>query len=352
MGLMVAVGAATVISVTTVLESVAIVGAVLSVAGAVTKNKTLSMIGMGLGIVGGVGALASSALGGSAAIFGEAAGGSFAGEAGAVSEVGSAAASGGVEAGAFDSTLGGVVAGGAEAGGGGAIAAGGQTLDMIDSLASAPAVGAADSPVINTASTPGIASAEEMGSGFLTAGKQMPTDLTTGATTATDTSTAAASPSVSTATSPAAAGTTPGASVASDVTGGVDTTSSFASGAAPGSASTGSGTASTGTGGMFGKLIDYAGSHPVLAMGAVQAGGSLLSGMFSSVTPAQAALYNAQAAQNQAAANMIATQTANLQAPKAVASTAPVTGAPKELVPGYNGLINQTARPNVTGAVA
>ena len=68
MGVVAAVTGA-VISVTTVLESVAVVGAVVGAVGAVTGNKTLGMIGLGLGLVGGVGALATSALGaGSAAI--------------------------------------------------------------------------------------------------------------------------------------------------------------------------------------------------------------------------------------------------------------------------------------------
>jgi hypothetical protein len=108
---------------------------------------------------------------------------------------------------------------------------------------------------------------------------------------------------------------------------------------------------------ILSKLVDYAGAHPVVALGAIQAGGSFLTGAFSSLTPAQTAQANAQAAANDAAAALTKQQTANLAMPKSVASSAPVTGAPRPLVPqqppGQTGLINRApAQPQVTGKAA
>ena len=73
MGLVAGIGAAigVVTTVAGALETVAAVGAVIGVVGAVTKNPVLSKVGLGLGVVGGIGALASSALGiGTTALFG------------------------------------------------------------------------------------------------------------------------------------------------------------------------------------------------------------------------------------------------------------------------------------------
>ncbi len=118
--------------------------------------------------------------------------------------------------------------------------------------------------------------------------------------------------------------------------------------------------ASGGIGGAFSGLVDYAGKHPVVALGALQGAGSLLTGAFSTVTPAQTAALNAQAAANDAATALVKQQTANLAAPKAVASSAPVTGAPQQLVPPPtappppSGFINQAPvqSPRITGVAA
>ena len=96
--------------------------------------------------------------------------------------------------------------------------------------------------------------------------------------------------------------------------------------------------------------MDFVGKHPTLAFGALQAGGSLLSGMTSTLTPAQVSALQAQAAANNAAAALTQQQAANLAMPKAVASSAPVTGTPP-LVPGQQGLINRASQP-VTGMAA
>jgi hypothetical protein len=94
-------------------------------------------------------------------------------------------------------------------------------------------------------------------------------------------------------------------------------------------------------------------------MGALQASGSLLSGLTSTLTPAQVAALQAQANANNAAAALTQQQTANLAMPKAVASSAPVTGTPGQIVPGatngvaQTGLINSAPKvASVTGAPA
>ena len=79
--------------------------------------------------------------------------------------------------------------------------------------------------------------------------------------------------------------------------------------------------------------------------------------LFGSMSTAISGL-NAQAAANQAAANFQTQQLSNMQAPKAVAASAPVTGTPQTLVPAQQqqpGFINQaptTAAGGVTGKVA
>jgi hypothetical protein len=96
--------------------------------------------------------------------------------------------------------------------------------------------------------------------------------------------------------------------------------------------------------------MNFVEKHPTLAFGALQAGGSLLSGATSTLTPAQVSALQAQAAANNAAASLTKQQVANITAPKAVASSAPVTGTPA-LVPGQQGLINSASQP-VTGRAA
>ena len=99
---------------------------------------------------------------------------------------------------------------------------------------------------------------------------------------------------------------------------------------------------------MNSKIVDYVGDHPVVGLGALQAGGSLLTGLTNTLTPAQVNQANAQANANNAAAALVKLQTANLSAPKAVASAMPVTGAPQPLVPtGAGGAV--TGAPTASG---
>ena len=103
--------------------------------------------------------------------------------------------------------------------------------------------------------------------------------------------------------------------------------------------------------GTIDQLLGFVQKYPLLAYGAVQAGGSLLSGLTSTLTPAQVGALNAQAAANQAAANQQTLQTQNLQQPRSTATLAPVTGRPNTIItPPTAGLINGAPSVNITGA--
>lgn len=329
MGAMVALGVATAISVTTVLESVAVVGAVLSVVGTVTKNKTLSMIGMGLGLVGGVGAIASGALGGSAALFPSAAGGDAA--AGVAGDAAASAAADGAAAGTFGPGFG----------------------DGIISATAPDAIGAlSGAPAIDAAVDPGVALS---GASDASAGASDTFTLASQSTNAADAvapgTTGAAGTGVADATT-APIGTAPAAPAGVDTGawGSSNADPSFQSGLTAGKDAADSG---SGISGALGKLVDYAGNHQLISLGVLQAGGSFLTGAFSSLTPAQAAQANAIAANNDAAAALTNQQRTNLSMPKSVASSAPVTGSPTALVPGQAGFINSAPRAvQVPGAVA
>lgn len=92
----------------------------------------------------------------------------------------------------------------------------------------------------------------------------------------------------------------------------------------------------TAQGGFFGSLM----KSPMAQYGIVQAAGSFISGAFDPLKPAQVDALNAQAAANKASAGMTAQQTQNMQGKLPVASR--VTGTP------FNGLINNAP---VTGQV-
>jgi hypothetical protein len=103
----------------------------------------------------------------------------------------------------------------------------------------------------------------------------------------------------------------------------------------------------------MGSLLKAGESHPALLLGALQAGGSFLTGMTSTLTPAQVAAYNAQAAANQATANLTTQQTANLAAPRSVANVAPVTGTPSNIITAPPaGMINSAPTVKVTGTTS
>lgn len=295
MGLMVAIGLAEAISIVTVLETVAAVGTVLGVVGKVTGDKTLSMIGMGLAVVGGVGALAA---------------GAFAGV-GAVAEGAGAAAEGAAEG------VAGGVAGTTE------FAAASADQALAAPLA-APDVftqfGAVDPVNGNTIFADGF------GRG---GGAASTTASTPVAQVAADVSTTVTNPTL--------------------INGDVVAASTASGAVAPNAVASGGVAPAGGTGisGMFGDLVQYAGKNPVVAFGALQAGGSLLSGLTSTLTPAQVAYYTGAAEQAKTSAGLLAQQTANLAQPKAVATLPAVTGTPAPILTnGPPGLINSiTGRP-------
>ncbi|MGD0109687.1 MAG: hypothetical protein ABSC06_37530 [Rhodopila sp.] len=123
-------------------------------------------------------------------------------------------------------------------------------------------------------------------------------------------------------------------------------------------ASSALGIANSDSSGAFDGLLAFANKNTAVTLGALAAGGSLISGLTSTLTPAQVTALNAQAAANDAAAALTKQQTANLAMPKAVASSTPVTGAPATLVPQAAvstiapGIINKPTATQVTGVPA
>ena len=85
-------------------------------------------------------------------------------------------------------------------------------------------------------------------------------------------------------------------------------------------------TSTGGSKGILGDTLDFANKNKTVTLGLMQAGGSFLKGFTDTLTPAQIAYYNANAANNQAQANLTTLQTQNLAQPKATALP-PVTGS-------------------------
>lgn len=95
-------------------------------------------------------------------------------------------------------------------------------------------------------------------------------------------------------------------------------------------------------------MLQFAKANPMVTYGMMQTGGSLLSGLFDQVSPAQVAALNAQAAANRATAAITQNQANNMNQPLPTASrgAASVTGVPA-------GLINTPRQAaNVTGVAA
>jgi hypothetical protein len=358
MGLIVATGIAETISVVTVLESVAAVGAALSVVGAVTKNKTLSMIGAGLGVVGGVGALAAGALGAASVGLGA---GTAAGDAAATAAAGDSAFVTGTAAGDAALNAGGTGVGALGGGVSGAalttetagFGAANAVPDVVGSLAGTPPPGSGLSgqanPELNTPSgatqaPPPITDQTTLAGSATPIGEVQPAAPSGGTANVVPnlppgalTPSGAASDLIGTPPQPPANLGATDPLTGNNIETAIDpTTGKMVS------------LPDTST---LGSLAAFAKGNPLVAYGALQAGGSLLSGAFSTLTPAQVNSLNSQAAANDAAAAQQRMQTANLAAPKAVASSTPVTGTPAQLVPTPAGFINQP-RPAVTGAPA
>lgn len=310
----------------TALEVVTAVGATVGAIGAVTGNKDLSLAGMALGLVGGIGALATSA----GAFGAEAAGGSSLFGPGPTA---SAAEGAGSFAEGITPATGGTIGGPIDAG----------TWDVAGGAMSAS--DAASSGTIDFMTGSGL-------------GKAPPGDVENYSTVAEN----ATNPAEKLVEPPAGlmngmpntgdpAGTiSPGMTAPSvepsDLINppGPQTTPPYGGDINP---VTGEVNPYTGTDspGVFGKILKFAGDNKLLTYGAVQAAGSFLSGATSSLTPAQVSALNAQAAANQAAANLATQQTANLAMPRATANVAPVTGTPAPIIPPRPaGLINSAPR--------
>jgi hypothetical protein len=333
-------------SVGTALEVVTAVGATLGAIGVVTGDKNLAMVGGVIGAIGGIGALASSAgvIAGDAPLFGA----STASNAGSITASAADNAAGAVGdtvtgANSLASGAPGSITQGAGMSVADAASSGKSAVDAIASgttvadQASAGIVGSITNPTPEAAADPfsaganaqwnlvsksdatNPAAANSVGAGNTAAGT-----LDTGLINNAPASTGAG---------PAAATPPPGASATGFIDSGnfTDVTKDEAKDTS-----------------IFGSILDFAKKNPAVAMGVIQAGGSFISGMTSTLTPAQANAANAQAAANNAAAALTVQQTANLAMPKAVASSTPVTGTPAPLVP--QGLINQPPKINVTGA--
>jgi nuclear pore complex protein Nup62 len=332
------------ISLTTAFEITAAVGAAISVVGVITKDKTLSMVGMAIGLVGGIGGLASSAgvFGAEAAagapLFGAAPAASTATEAAAG---GAGSAFGGVASDASQAATYGSTAG--EFGSGAAdVASAGTIGDVAQNMTQAmQEVPGAD----------GLTSLSAIGEKVTTA----PTGLEPAAVA--DTSGTAAAGSADLPLPPDVPPGTLDANGIAAVTGKPAAAWQYSGQATPG-VNAAEGTSTISGGGAFGDILKFVNDNKTLASGVLTTGGKLLEGTFSTLTPAQVAALNAQAAANNAAADLTNQQRTNLAMPKAVASSTPVTGTPGPLVPpsgaaGGPGIINQTSRlAPVTGKVA
>ncbi len=335
--------------------TIAAVGAVVGVVGQVTHNKVLSMVGLGLGAVGGIGALAAGAglLGSGAGLLGEAPTTAAAADAASAGTIDSVAASSGFSEG-VDSAA--ELSKAAEIGAGTVADTGGIGLgDVTKGLDVAKQILPADAnapPDIGhaTGSAGGNpdTSADALNAAQLTKIQGAGGSLENATSpVASPTGTASTTPLVP----PPAA---PGTGVVPDMSAAAFKSSTDALGMKP----TDEG------GGAFDGILKFANKNPVVALGALQAAGSMLSGFSNTVTPAQVNSLNSQAAANDAATALVKQQTANLNMPKAVASSAPVTGQ-AQLVPTplrptpppqttQAGFINQNPVPSqpITGVAA
>lgn len=331
------------LTVATAFEVVAAVGATVGAIGSVTGNKTMAMVGMGIGAVGAVGGIASAA-----GLFGEAGSAPLFGasptaatqEAGGFAEgltpATAGTAGGAIDSGAFD-------AGGMSV----ADAASNGTLDFMASAQGPTQPTSSDLTTLATTAQnetdPAVALASTDQPGLLGPGANaQPNPIPT------------ATPDTSAGTSTAAAGAPPSTSTSTATPTTTETSGPFIDSGSfdvPGAAK-------TDTPGVLSSILKFAKDNPLVAYGALQTGGSFLSGLTNTQTPAQIAALNAQAAANQAAANQAKQQTANLAMPKAVAVSTPVTGTPQPLIPPMQvaaapqmgGLINRPVLAPVTGA--
>jgi|SRR5580765_8158004 len=308
--------------------TIAAVGAVTSAVGMVTHNKALSIAGAVLGGIGGVGALASSA-----GVFGAASAASVAPATPAAADIASAGTVSFIDSGNF------------AAEGAGAVE-GANVVSAADVAASAAALPTAvDTGSFAAQGAAGIGLSEALGAAKPALGlfntTQEPTGTGTPSQPELDAHAALVNKGLATGNAPP-----PAAVLPSNVPGGNAPLTSAGQNAAgqgvPGGDQPLSGRSLVGDAalrnqqdnkGAFDTVLNFAKENPLVSLGVLQAGGSLISGWTSqSLTPAQIKAYEAQANANDAATALQKQQTANLAMPKAVASSTPVSGQ-AQLVP-------------------
>jgi hypothetical protein len=327
------------------------VGATIGAVGAITKNKTLQMIGLGLGVVGGVGGIASSAgVFGDAGIF--APGGTAAtGATGATDAASAAGAATGATdaAGAVGDTAAQAEALANPASSYGALSPGSLPTDF----AAPDFPGGAVPAAANTASLDMAPNAADA--------KDVVTATTDSTTTAADTTKAPPLPGQPKpdAVQAADAGD-PIPPIPPDTPPPQQTPQPWQTGNGKwiagvndqaGTYNTGSST--TWLGKQFDGITSWAKDNPVLSSGLISGGFGLLKGL-GGTTDAQNAYYNANAQANLSQAKLRDQQFANIAAPKAVAYSPPVGSVPAlgTQLPGTAGLINRAPTSAVTGATA
>lgn len=275
----------------TTLSAITAIGATLGAIGQITHNKTLSLVGAGIGLVGGIGALAfgSDALGNVSDLFGTTSGGAtdVAGGVGAASE----------------------------AGGAGAVTVTDLPPAAADiTTATGGVVNADPAGLINSSLAPAEGSAAGIVTGGDTAGA-LSQSLSPGATAG---ATAGGTPDFMSAFNKTF-GTLPDGTVLTDA---------------------------VSKGGGAGGILNWAKNNQMLAYGVLQSGGSFISGLTNPMTPAQIDALNSQSRYNDAAAALAIRQSQNMASGM---PTATVTGKPV----AQSSLINNSplkASP-VTGSV-
>lgn len=270
------------------LSAITAIGATLGAIGAVTGNKTLGLIGAGIGLVGGIGTLAfgSDALGSVGELFGSSVGGS----------IDSAATAAAVEA-----NVNSAAAASDAAGAGAATNAATAGTDITTATGALDQAALTPTGVINSTLAPTEGSAAAIagqgGNGVL--GEALAPGAVSGV-----------------------------GSAARDIT-------------LSGAATNLSGDAASW--GKSGGFWGWAKDNQLLSYGVLQAGGSFISGLTNPLSPAQINALNAQASANNAAAALANRETENMKGGVPVAS---VTG---KVAPG--GIINNSAvkTPLITG---
>lgn len=309
-------------------EAIGAVGATISAIGAVTGNKTLSTVGMVLGGVGGIGSLASAA----GVIDDPSVTSVFGTDATAVTAPGV----GDTMTAADNANL----AGDADTSG---IDLGdGASGDMVNSVAAS--VGDAGNPVATTAAASEAATPPPVSTGTDAASAAAPASTAqisgntgtetgsnvgnnldyanpTGDPTQPVTPTNPVSPAIANGAASTPAGQAPAGTVQApaipdyQIPGAPTVTPPSVTFAAP----TLPAADASGTSGFMGFLSN-GNNAGLLGMGAIQAVGSLIAGATNPLTPAQISQLNAQAAQNQAAANLQTMQNTNMAQPIPTAS--------------------------------